>query len=161
MPLTKQGVRQPFLAVIENVVWIYSRDDCGLTALGRLIDQIVPSPTFRKRAVFVVGCKQARRQILSSILGCSTVSDGLPADFHVYSKIVSDPSGAVQADNDFVSGSLVLRDLPGWARLNRHIYLQGCVKSECREFPSPLAECLIVVEAPDIQGVSRNGRMML
>lgn len=141
-------------AVIESFSWIYSRDNCGLIALGRLISQTIPAPAFRKRTVFVVGCKEARRQILSSILGCPTESVGLLSDFQVYSKSVSNSSGAVA--DDFVSGASVLQGIPGWSRLNRHSNLQSFIKSECREFPSPVAECLVIIEAPDIQGAIRG-----
>ncbi len=151
----KAGRSTAIPAVVESFSWIYSRDSCGLIALGRLIGQTIPAPSFRKRTLFVVGCKSARRQILSSILGCPTESVGLAADFHVYSKSVSLSSGSLAAD-DFVSGSSVLRDIPGWARLSRHSSLQACIKSECRQFPAPIAECLIIVEAPDIQGAVRG-----
>jgi hypothetical protein len=134
---------------------MYSRDNCGLTALGRLIAQTIPAPSFRKRTVFVVGCKQARRQLVSRILGCPTESVGLPSDFNVYSKSAVLASGSIAAD-DYVSGSAVLQDIPGWSRLNRHSNLQAYVNSECREFPAPVAECLVVIEAPDIQGAIRG-----
>jgi hypothetical protein len=151
----KSGRAKAIPAVIESFSWIYSRDNCGLIALGRLVSQTVPAPSFRKRTVFVVGCKEGRRQILSSILGCPTESVGLPTDFHVYSKSASLSSGSLAAD-DFISGASVLQDIPGWSRLNRHGNLQACVKSECREFPAPVAECLVIVEAPDIQGAIRG-----